>query len=252
MNENINGLFFPKNRVGSISGEEISQLNNYWEVTDAFSRMSYMSVYIIDYYHKNFEYVSQNPLFLCGLTAEEVRSMGFEFYFKYVKKDDLELLLKIDQLGFDFYKKIPMDEKKWYTISCDFHLLSDNKPVLVNHKLTPIFLTKEGKIWKALCVVSLSTHMEAGNITISKCGSGDYWSYDIKEDVWRNQKKVKLTERERDILRYYAQGYSINGIADKIFISPDTIKFHRRKLFEKIQVSNISEALSFVKNNQLL
>lgn len=252
MNENVNDFFFPKNTVEKVSEEETLQLNNYLEVTEAFSRISYMSVYIIDYQNQNFEYVSENPLFLCGHTAEEVKNMGYEFYFKYVKKNDLNLLLKINQLGFDFYEKIPVADRKNYTISYDFHILNKGKAVLINHKLTPLFLTNDGKIWKAMCIVSLSTHTESGNITIFKQGTNQYWLYDIKDEVWRNEEKIKLTERELDVLRYYAQGYTINEIAEKIFVSPDTIKFHRRKLFEKMQVSNISEALSFVTNNKLL
>ena len=48
------------------------------------------------------------------------------------------------------------------------------------------------------------------------------------------------------------QGLTINEIAEKIFISPDTVKFHRRKLFEKMGVDNITEALSYATNNKLL
>jgi DNA-binding CsgD family transcriptional regulator len=252
MSEIINDFFLSEGKVKGILCEEASQSNNYLEVTDAFSRAIYMSVFIIDYQKRIFEYVSDNPLFLCGNTAEEVKRMGYDFYFKYVEKSDADLLLKVNQLGFEFYEKIPASERKYYTLSYDIHLLNNNKAFLVNQKLTPLFLTEEGKIWKAMGVVSLSTNNNSGNITISKHGTNDYWWYDIKEEVWRNEKKITLTEREMDVLRYHAQGYTINKIAEKIFVSPDTIKFHRRKLFEKMQVSNISEALAFVTNNKLL
>ncbi|WP_294321781.1 helix-turn-helix transcriptional regulator [uncultured Chryseobacterium sp.] len=252
MSKNVSDFFFAKNTVDEITTEETVQLNNYLQVTEAFSRVSYMSVYIIDYQNKNFEYVSDNPLFLCGYTADEVKEMGYNFYFKCVKKEDLELLLKINQLGFDFYEKIPASERKLYTISYDFHLLNKGRPVLINHKLTPLFLTESGKIWKAMCIVSLSTHTSSGNITIFKQGTNQFWSYDTRENCWRNESKVKLSERELDVLRYYAQGYTISEIADKIFVSSDTVKFYRRKLFEKMQVSNISEALSYVTSNKLL
>lgn len=252
MSKNVNDFFFSKNTVEEISLEDIYQLNNYLQVIEAFSRVSYMSVYIIDYQSKSFEYVSDNPLFLCGHTAEEVKEMGYDFYFKYVKKNDLDLLLTVNQLGFDFYEKIPIAERKQYTISYDFHLLNKDKAILINHKLTPLFLTETGKIWKAMCIVSLSTHTDSGNIAIFKQGTNQYWEYEMKGKTWRSEEKIKLTERELEVLRYYAQGYKINEIANKIFVSPDTIKFHRRKLFEKMQVSNISEALSYVTNNKLL
>ncbi|WP_294296745.1 LuxR C-terminal-related transcriptional regulator [uncultured Chryseobacterium sp.] len=252
MNENINGLFFVNSIVNEISSEKNHQLNAYLQVTEAFSRINYMSVYIIDYQNKNFEYVSDNPLFLCGHTAAEVMKMGYSFYFKCVKEDDLDLLLKINQVGFDFYNKIPVVERKQYTISYDFHMLNKKRPILINHKLTPIFLTESGQIWKAICVVSLSAHTNAGNMTIFKEGESQFWRYDFNGDYWKNEHKIKLSDRELDVLIYYAQGYTINEIADKIFVSPDTVKFYRRKLFEKMQVSSISQALSYVTNHKLL
>lgn len=51
---------------------------------------------------------------------------------------------------------------------------------------------------------------------------------------------------------YCFQHYPINEIATTIFLSPDTVKFHRRKIFEKLEVSNISEAISYATNNRLI
>lgn len=47
---------------------------------DAFARMTYQSIYLIDYYKNDFLYVSDNPLFLCGHTAMEVKDMGYSFF----------------------------------------------------------------------------------------------------------------------------------------------------------------------------
>lgn len=252
MSKNVNDFLFSTNTVDGILSDEKYHLNTYLQITEAFSRITYMSIYIVDCLNKNFEYVSDNPLFLCGHTASEVREMGYNFYFKCVKKEDLDLLHKINRLGSDFYGKIPVAEKKQYTISYDFHLINKKRPFLINHKLTPLFIAESGKIWKAMCVVSLSVHTNPGNITIFKQGTSQFWKYDINVDGWKSDRKIELSERELDVLRYYAQGYTISEIADKIFVSPDTIKFYRRKLFEKMQVSSISQALSYVTDNKLI
>ncbi|MBB5638486.1 hypothetical protein HDE68_004415 [Pedobacter cryoconitis] len=85
-----------------------------------------------------FEYVSENPLFLCGHSSEEVLNMGYEFYFKNVPEKDLELLNLINEAGFDFFEKLSLNERKLYTITYDFHLVNqDKKHILVNHRLTP-------------------------------------------------------------------------------------------------------------------
>ena len=73
--------------------------------------------------------------------------------------------------GFDFYDQIPLEERKKHIISYDFRLKNkDNKVIMVHQELTPLFLAENGKIWKALCIISLSTAGHSGNIEIYKDG----------------------------------------------------------------------------------
>ncbi|WP_299712138.1 LuxR C-terminal-related transcriptional regulator [uncultured Tenacibaculum sp.] len=250
---NVNDFFYSKNTVNEISDDDQKKTFDYLEPVKAFARTTYKSIYIIDYEQKGFEYVSDNPLFLCGHTAEEVEKMGYAFYFKYVTEPDLDLLLKINTIGFDFYEKIPVEERKNYTISYDFHLKNnEGKIILINQKLTPLFLTNDGKIWKALCIISLSAEQNSGNIKVYKKGDNKIFKYDLEGDFWKTTEKIKLTSRESEILRYSVRGFTINEIAEAIFVSPDTVKFHRRKLFDKLEVVNISEAIAYATNNRLI
>ncbi|WP_326985116.1 helix-turn-helix transcriptional regulator [Chryseobacterium sp. MYb264] len=251
--EDISRFFNENNKIESDAKIDYSQRNDYLEAVKAFSRMSYQSLYIIDYFEKAFEYVSDNPLFLCGMTSEEVKKLGYAFYFKNVKPEDLELLVKINKAGFEFYEKLKIEDRKLYTISYDFCLINEKKnEVLINHKLTPFFLTDDGKVWKAICMVSLSSAQSSGNVILSKDQSDDLWIYDIQKDQWFKEEKKKLSQREYEILSLSASGLKITEIADKIFVTSDTVKFHRKKLFEKIGVNNIAEALAYAKNNKLL
>jgi DNA-binding CsgD family transcriptional regulator len=251
--EDIDGFFSFKNTVNNISDDEQKQTENYLEPIKALSRTTYNSIYVIDYQKKGFEYVSDNPLFLCGHTGEEVTEMGYLFYFKYVIKKDLDLLLKVNEVGFEFYEKIPVEDRKFYTISYDFHLKNqEGKTILINQKLTPLFLTNDGKIWKAICIVSLSNEHDSGNIRIFKKGDNKIFRYDLEGDFWKSEEKIELSEREKEVLSFSIRGFTINEIAEAIFVSPDTVKFHRKKLFDKLGVNNISEAVAYATNNKLI
>lgn len=250
--DEIQRFFSRKNTVDYLSEVEYAQSGNYLEVLRAVARLTYMSMYVIDYQRKEFEYVSDNPLFLCNHTPAEVMAMGYAFYFKYVSEEDLEMLIRVNEIGFDFFNRTPLEDRKNYSISYDFNLQTGKEKILINHKLTPIFITSEGKIWKALCVVSLSSNTTSGNILLSKTGEDSLWVLDLNTGRWNKMDKSKLSDRELQIVRLHAQGLTISQIADRTFIAVDTVKFHRRKLFEKLHVKNMAEALAYVKNNKLL
>lgn len=243
-----------RNKIKAVSDVDKLQFGNYLEVIKSFAKMTYQSIYVIDYERIKFEYVSANPLFLCGYSAEEVLEMGYEFYFKNVPPDDIALLNLINNAGFDFYDKLPNnDERKLYSISYDFHLKGKyDKPILVNHKLTPLFLNEKGAVWKSLCIVSISHNQKAGNVTINKEGSAVFWELDLLKGVWVNKEKSKLKKKELEVLRLYAQGLTINQIAEKMLVSPDTVKYYRRKIFEIFEVRNFAEALSFAVDNKII
>ncbi|OJX28010.1 MAG: helix-turn-helix transcriptional regulator [Chryseobacterium sp. 36-9] len=246
-------LFSQKNLIESLSEKDLVQDKSYLEVIKAFSRLTYQSIYVIDYEKRAFEYVSENPLFLSGLTPKEVLNLGYEFYQKYVPEEDFKMLIDINNAGFDFYEKIPIEEKKDYIISYDFHLKSaSKKTILINHKLTPVFLTESGKIWKAVCVVSLSTNPSSGNVMIGKQNSHSVWDLNFLSNQWIKRHKTNLSEREIEILGLYSRGLSISEIAETLFVSVDTVKFHRRKLFDKLNVNSINEALATAVGNKLL
>lgn len=249
----VNDFFSFRNTVDDISNDERQQTANYLEPIDAFSRTTYKSIYVIDYQEKGFEYVSDNPLLLCGHTAEEVKEMGYAFYFKYVIESDLDLLLTINRVGFEFYEKIPLSERKKHTISYDYHLKNqEGKKILINQKLTPMFLTQDGKIWKAICIISMSNESQSGNIKVYKKGDNKVFHYNIEGDFWKETSVIELSSREKEILRYSVRGYTINEVAEAIFVSPDTVKFHRKKMFDKLDVANISEAIAYATNNRLI
>nr|BFF38260.1 hypothetical protein BACY1_00650 [Tenacibaculum mesophilum] len=182
-----------------------------------------------------------------------MQEMGYLFYFNYVIPEDVELLLKANTVGFNFYEKIPLKERIYHSISYDFHLKNqEGKTFLINQKLTPIFLTDEGKIWKAICIISLSNEQNSGNIKIYKKGENKVFKYDLKNNFWKTEKEVELSNREKEILKFSVRGFTINEMAESMYVSPDTVKFHRRKLFEKLEVTNISEAIIYATNNKLI
>lgn len=61
-----------------------------------------------------------------------------------------------------------------------------------------------------------------------------------------------LTERELDVLRELANGSSNHDIADTLFISTTTVRSHVRSIFQKLNLSNRTQAALYALENGLV
>lgn len=228
---------------------DYEKVQSYIRFADALSQITYHSIYLIDYYKRGFLYVSENPLFLCGKSARQVLQAGYFFYLKNVPDEDLELLLKINVAGFGFYNTIPLEDRLNYSISYDFRLKQANGHLtLINHKLTPLILDVNGNIWIALCIVSLSSNNKPGNIIIKDAAGKKTFEYDLVSGKWNEKKIVILNNQEKEILMLSSRGFSVAKIAKELYLSADTIKFHKKNLFKKLKATSISEAIAAAVN----
>ncbi len=56
--------------------------------------------------------------------------------------------------------------------------------------------------------------------------------------------EIKVTEREREILEELSRGSSYQQIGAALFISVDTVRYHIRNIYRKMQVHSQSEAVA--------
>jgi DNA-binding NarL/FixJ family response regulator len=66
------------------------------------------------------------------------------------------------------------------------------------------------------------------------------------------QKGLKLTEREIDVLEHLSKGLSYHAIADNLIVSHGTIRKHIENIYRKLQVHNKLEAVQKAKRNNLI
>ena len=63
---------------------------------------------------------------------------------------------------------------------------------------------------------------------------------------------ASLTERELEVLRYVAMGYTNGRIARELWVTEQTVKFHLSNTYRKLGVANRTEASRFAHVNNML
>lgn len=112
----------------------------------------------------------------------------------------------------------------------------------------------EGYILKDASVTQISQSIDE----VMKGGASMSPSIALKVMRYFNQhqkpsvKETGLTNKETEVLNYLSQGLSYKMVADKMGISYFTVNNHVKKIYEKLQVHSLSEAVSLLNKRSLL
>lgn len=222
------------------------------QTADIMARCTHLCLIVLDVISHKYVYVSDNPLLLSGVSPDEAMKKGFAFYVDNVPEDEVPLMQTVSALGWKFYNSLPPEERPEYTLSYSYHFYVNETPCLVTQYMTPMVMSENGETWLALSAFGISSHKEPGHVTMRKKGTPELWNYDFEKNVWVNKPSLSLTDIERSIIIMSAQGFTMDEIANRINRSVDTVKFHKRKLFAKLQVKTIAEALTVANVSKLI
>ena len=82
----------------------------------------------------------------------------------------------------------------------------------------------------------------------------------VEKEVYRSDftlneaevKRLNLSKRELEVLQLMAEGLSNQEIAEKLFVSLNTIKTHSAQLFEKMEVKRRTQAVDLGKKLSII
>jgi DNA-binding NarL/FixJ family response regulator len=89
-----------------------------------------------------------------------------------------------------------------------------------------------------------------------KSGHHHYLGEDISNFRYPDEELLNIADvfskREFDILQLLEKGFSTEHIAETLFLSPNTVKTHRRNILHKAGKANIAELIFDLKEHGLL
>lgn len=67
-----------------------------------------------------------------------------------------------------------------------------------------------------------------------------------------NCEPVSISDRELEVIKLIAEGYTNNEIAEKLFLSPHTVNTHRKNILQKLGVNNTAAIVMYAVKTQLV
>tara|TARA_R110002126_G_scaffold9840_1_gene44212 strand:+ start:18032 stop:18808 length:777 start_codon:yes stop_codon:yes gene_type:complete len=212
--------------------------------------------YVIDLNTKSFDYVSDSVGDIFGFSSE---SFSLEDYVNLVLQDSFDYVYNCEKIAAYFlFKFIQGSEIPYYKVSYQISMLDRfRRPTLFLRQSIALSCDENYKISKVFTNQSRIDHITKvnnGKISfIDVRGIKSYYDISNISDLTKPvQFKKTHSQREIQIIKLIAEGYSSKEIAKLLFISYNTVRTHRNNILRNSDCSSMAEVISnCIKQGQL-
>lgn len=149
-----------------------------------------------------------------------------------------------DSTGIDILKELRSKNSK--AIISILSMYKDNYVITLAKKLgANAYLSKDAEIDELSLITKIDIEKDKfyiGKDLLEK-------ENNIDEDL---SKRLKITDREKQILQYIVDGHNMQAISEKLLISLHTVKSHLKNIKKKLNVSTTPELISFIFRNKII
>ncbi len=233
---NVKNEFFSENVATTLQQMLHEHVNVFFSLTD-YKKMEYI-------------FISKSIEKVLGYTSDEFKRLGMEFYFEIIHAEDKKKLELIHKIIFEHFYNVPKEERT--KLKFDFNLRfinSDQRSVHILQEITFGTLTEKGEPqldFSTYTDISSCKNDNIVRLTIHKYDKGEckcIYNTDVEENHY------SLSKRQMQILELISYGFTSGQIAEKLQLSFDTVKNHRRKILLVTGAKNIAEAIKINYSN---
>lgn len=190
-----------------------------------------------------------NPEKVAGFEIENYLEQGVKFFLSQIPLADYSALEKMLAMMNDYFLDLSEDESKRFRAIFDFKVKrSDDTLSRICQENLCLKRGKNGSILLLFALVSDITNLKKDGIQHLFLSNGkEELLYKIDNEDDKVKKVETLTKRELEIAKLVGQNLTSEQIGEKLFISPHTVNTHRRKMLNKMGMSDTLELVNFLR-----
>lgn len=209
--------------------------------------------YLLDYKNQRYLFISESVKNLLGFSNQELIKGGIPMQFELMHPDDAQVHLNFSLIRFrDFLMHVPPSKLVDYKFSYNYRM--KRKDGQYFHMLQEfVILEKDSEglpLYNFGYATDISRFKSDNKISFRVSRYDDEKGFTLlSEDYFPGH---LFSQRELEVIRLAAQGINSKQIAEKLSLTVETIKSHRKKILAKTDLSKFIQVIEFARNNGLL
>ncbi|MCE3295729.1 MAG: regulatory protein LuxR [Crocinitomicaceae bacterium] len=199
--------------------------------------------YVIDFFDMSLSHVSPSIMEIHGFDPKKVT---FDDILGTIDPRDLNFVAEAEKSAIDFfYKTVGINKITRYKTNYSFRSrMKNGKYGLLNHQSIQLTVDENGGFGKSLNIHTQIDHLSNENTyrysLISLDNDVSYMNLCFDSP---NDSPCIFTPREIEILQLISEGLDNEAIGEKLFISANTVKKHRKNVLSKSDCKNTAQLI---------
>lgn len=228
---------------------DYSILDKHIPSLERISGLSNSAIMIFDLYKREHVYVSKNLPRLFGLDPGKSYDDP-DHINERIHPDDLYELYEAGLYFLKYGFSLPAERRKEGKLVNEYRIRNKKGIYIRILEQQMCFETDvHGNVWLALGIMDISPDQSPDAPFRSRLvdlAKGKIYMFPPPG------KEAMLTAREKEILQLISKGYISKQIADKLYISVNTVNTHRQRILEKLGADNAIEAIHYASKSGLI
>ncbi len=219
------------------------------EAVDAFARLTNSSCVVIDLEKHKIVYKSSTLLYVDEAGPSDKQRDCDNPYWALLPDEYIDSLAEVRKIYLHYCRVFNNPQDHYSTT--DFPIIVNGHELFINQKFSSLLSYPDGTIKLGLCLMSPSTRNKLESHIITESGKKLRYDFTNGKYVEENT-RIDLSKTEKVVLTRMMKGMTSKEIANEQGMSISTIKTYRTRIFKKLGVKSMHEALVVIEKYHLL
>ncbi len=238
-----------ESHICAVTEDDYAKIDPYIRLLERVSEIEKSVMTVFDMHRKHYLLKSTRFKEMLGyINPEDEDIDDMELFHKLIHPDDLPFVLETENVAHTFFNDLPASEKKDYKMVYDFRV-QNREGIYMRfiHQFAVLEQDRYGKTWLVLVITDLiseraqKTPLQRRMINMQ---TGKLYLFNDDDDCKSDK---LLTDREIEVLKLISQGLGSQNIANRLFISVNTVNNHRQTILRKTKTENTTQAFLYAK-----
>jgi DNA-binding CsgD family transcriptional regulator len=233
----------------NVHASDYAKLERHIDLLEKLNVVESSSVSVFDLYKKEHIYISRGFESQLGWDISKAHEVGNDYMDARIHPDDLVNLMEAANyfIKLGLYQIANIQWKDYKMINDYRALNAKGEYIRVIEQHVCLEMDRKGNYWLDLSILDINPDQDIAapfRCRLLNFKTGELFKFPSNE-TQNDVASPKLSGREKEVLKLIAVGLISKQIADKLFISINTVNTHRQRIIEKLNVTNTAEAIRY-------